>query len=849
MPAMAVAQTTPTLTSATPVALHFNIPAGALAPALNRFAETTGIQLVYPSALVQGLSTPGLNGDFTPLEALQRLAAGAGLKARMLGSASATLEPPSVGGARTLGAVQVEGVQAQGFVPANGFGAGAGANGSSDPTATEGTGSFTTNGATVASKTPQALKDTPQSVTVITQERIQQQVMTDLTSALAYTPGVTLNDLGAFGSGYVSRGFAMTAFQIDGGAPLAFAYNGDTTSPNLTEYDNIQVLRGSDALFGGAGEPGGVVSLARKRPLDHEQFVGDVDAGSWNNYKIQADVTGPIGFDGHLRARLAISYQDRDFFYDLAHQNKAFVYGVVEGDIGPNTLVRAGFSYEHQDNTGYALYGLPRYSDGGDLHLPRSTNISAPWDSFPSNTPEFFAAMEHRFNSDWGLKLNFMRRSQKSLQEYAQTIGSVDRNIAANSTYFVESFQHNKYKTVQYAVDATVNGAFKMFDLDQTLTAGVDYSLNDGSLVSNATSFRTFEPIPIDIFTFDPDSLNPKPVNLPLSQTVPVGRQEQWGGYATLNLQPIKDLHLIGGIRVSSYWNSGVTNIYNGGSPPRLLISFPSKNGDSVVLTPYAAATYGLTPEISLYASYADIFQAQGDHLDPSGRPLTAITGVTYEAGVKGAFDGGKLNASLSIYYTDESNQAVRYAGACLVGFSCYTNGGVVISQGVDLELSGEILPGWQVQAGYTYNENRENLAFNTANGNGFNSVFQTQQPKHQVKIWTSYNPSGRFDRWTVGGGLRLESSRSTVGSLCSVQLDPLTGACPSDIEVPFAFTQGLYAVVDLRVGYKINDHWQAALNLTNIGDTRYYTTVGDPNGFNFYGEPRAFMFSMRATY
>lgn len=848
-PTLAAAQTAQTPAAVAEPTIAFNAPAGPLDKALRRFADQTGFQMVYDTTIVQGLKTVGVSGRMTPQEALARLLAGTALTFHMPEPHTVIIEavPASIAGARTLGPVQVEGVQTQGFAALNGFGAGAGSNGSSDPTATEGTHSLTTNGAEVASKTPQSLKDTPQSVTVITAERIQEQNLTDLASALEYTPGITVaSPNGGIQPQFYSRGFTISAFQIDGGAPLDLGVNSNYSStPNLGEFDNIQVLRGSDALFGGQSEPGGVVSLSRKRPLDHYQFLGEVDVGSWNNYEVQLDATGPIAFDGHLRGRLVVSDQDRDYFYETAHQNKSFVYGVLEADLGPNTILRAGGSYEHQDNQGFDGNGLPRYANGADLGLSRSTNLAAPWSYFDLVTPEVFASLEHRFDSDWGLKINFTRLAQNNA--YAEN--TISNTIATGNTTTHARVQSGVAEATntetKYAADATLNGALEVFGLTQKLTVGADYSSSVGSGINyaNHTKITTN-----DLFNFDPDSLNPEPARPKLASTTPTKNQEQWGGYVTLDMQPIKNLHLIGGVRDTSYESQFEQDTNLG----FLTIKVKTSALNAGNLTPYGAIRYDLIPEVSLYASYADIFTVQANELSPSGSPLPPTAGVTYETGIKGAFRGGKLNASLSYYYTDQSNQETPDpdTASCVNPNNCYLINGAVISEGVDFEVSGEILPNWQVQAGYTYNVNHYNQA-EISSGNvqsGF-TVFQSQQPSQQFKLWTTYTPVGRFDRWTLGGGLRLESARSEDGFMCNVALTPVTGACPSGVTVPFAFTQGLYTVVDLRAGYKINSHLQASLDITNIGDTRYYSTINTPTGDNFYGEPRAFMFSLRARY
>jgi outer membrane receptor for ferric coprogen and ferric-rhodotorulic acid len=826
-------------TASSPATINFSIAAQPLASALVKFADATGFQLAYSTDLVKGLTTAGVNGVVPPREALVRLLAGTGLTARFGPGQTVIIERP-IAGARTLGAVEIEGAQTDAFAALDGFGRGSGSNGSTDPTATEGTGSLTTNGASVASKTPQALKDTPQTVTVITSERIQQQNLTDLTSALVYTPGVTVVDSSGLNSTYLSRGFTVTTFQVDGGGPLTFSTYGST--PNLTEFDNIQVLRGSDGLFGGQGDPGGVVNLDRKRPLDHEQALGEVDAGSWDNYKVMGDITGPVAFDGHLRARLAVSDQDRDYFYDTAHQNDAFAYGVVEGDIGSNTVARAGFSYEKQTNTGYNSSGLPRYSDGGDLDLPRSTSFAAPWNGSSTTSPEFFAALDHRFNSDWGLKIDFTRKANDTDLTNSGVTGYVNRTGA--SSYAADELQFIHENQVQYSASATVNGAFQMLGLKQSLAFGADYSDSHNDASENQSNPVY---VPINVFDFNPDSLNPEPAPGAFPETINTPSDtRQVGGYATLNLQPIQNFHLIGGVRVSSFRSDTELSIDIGGFP---VIDEAVQSHADGVKTPYAAATYGLTHDITIYASYADIYAVQSGLLNPSGTPIPATaTGSTYETGIKGSFGGGKLNASLSYFYTDKSNYAEQYQGICAIGFSCFVAGDL-LSRGIDLEVTGEILPGWQVQAGYTYDDNRFSDSLLNAPGvsNGINSSFQTQQPVHQAKLWTSYTPIGRFNRWTVGGGLRLESSRSNGGTVCSVQQNAL--GCPSNVFVPYAFTQGLYTVIDLRTAYRFSDHWSAALNVTNVGDTRYYATAGTSQTENFYGEPRAVMFSLRAKY
>ena len=817
-------------------AFHFNVGAGPLLQALSRYSEITGVQLIYSTGAAKGLSSPGLQGDYTAQAALARLTIGTGLVPRMISASSATLEAPfTVQGAHTLDAVNVQGQQSPTLVPPDGFGLGAGANGSSDATATEGTGSFTTNGTAVASKTAQSLKETAQSVSVLTQARIEQQNLTSVTDAANNLAGVTVEQTNGVYSSYISRGFIIGTYQIDGGAPQAFSLGGAQQSDqNLAEFDNVQIVRGSDGLFGGAGQPGGVISLQRKRPLDHDQLAVDLDIGSWNNYRGVVDVTGPLVSSGALRGRLVVEGQDRDYFYDVSNTKKAMIYGVLEGDLGENTLVRAGSSYEWQYNNGFNAVGLPRYSDGGDLDLSRSTCLCAPWGYLNAKSLEAFGTIEHRFNDAWKYKLDVTGTQRDAVALYPDLQGEINRGAAIGSGEVAdEVISLPNLQDKQIAVDTNLNGSFKVFGLKQAVLFGADFTRST-SHIENGYSFIDV-PIP-SLYSFDPTVLGSRPA-APANAYVDDITNYQYGIYSKIDLQLTKSLHLTGGVAVNNYTYTYVSDVFQNSN-------FASR----WVPIPYGSIRYDLTKWLSIYGSYADIYQSQSSDLDPSGKPLTPVTGVTYEGGIKVALRNGKVNASLSYYHTEESSQAILAEGvlaSCVNPLNCYLSTGAYTSKGVDAEISGEVLPRWQLQVSYTFNQNSYGPAYAIYQDSG---SFSPQQPRHQIKIWTAYTLPGKLKKLTVGGGYRMESARSTTGSVCSVAVDPVSGACSGE-DVPFSFTQKLYSVVDLRLAYQINKHWQAALNLTNLADTRYYSTAGYTNNGNFYGEPRAVMFSIHVIY
>jgi outer membrane receptor for ferric coprogen and ferric-rhodotorulic acid len=175
---------------------------------------------------------------------------------------------------------------------------------------------------------------------------------------------------------------------------------------------------------------------------------------------------------------------------------------------------------------------------------------------------------------------------------------------------------------------------------------------------------------------------------------------------------------------------------------------------------------------------------------------------------------------------------------------------GTTISQGIELSVDGEILPGWNLAFSYTYDDNYNTGSQAISLGG---TTFTSQQPLHQGKIWTTYRLPGSIQDWTVGGGFRLESRRYTQGTACTLAYDP-SGACTDPVTgnydaAPFNFTQSLYTVLDLQLGYHIDRHWSATAAVTNVADTRYYETAGTPTGGNFYGPPRAFMLAVHGKF
>ncbi|WP_437884566.1 TonB-dependent siderophore receptor [Pseudomonas sp. LRF_L74] len=794
--------------------LTYDIPAGPLANQLNQFAAQAGIYLASDGSLTAGKSAPALRGSYGVEQALQRLLEASGLEAVRLDGNHFELRPAaSQSGALQLSTTTVTG---------QGMGE-----------STENSGSYTTDLTSVGSKTPTSIRQTPQAVSVVTDQVIQDRRMTDLADALKVTPGITVQNNNYRLSDFYSRGFKIENIQIDGAAPMALGTTAGSfysnKNYNMVEFDHVEVLRGSSSLFGGTGDPGGMINLVRKRPLDVYQMKIDLSAGSWDNYRSQFDVTGPMGFDGKLRGRLIAAYTNRQYFMDDRGTEQPTLYAVIEADILPSTRLTFGGRSEEYHETGSGT-GLPRYSTGADLGLPRHTSLTESWAYSDGHSQEVFAKLDHEFNDDWKANVSYTQTYDSGFVKSAFNFGSVDSSTGTGPAW---SGNTNRWLSEQYLLDANVAGKFRFMGQEHELLFGADRQKITSRWRGTNQSLNTGGPIDV----FDPDSTqwNEPPTRKDFFRDYDPNTQEQYGLYSTLRLHPLDQLHVIVGARAHRYK-------YH--STYRLLandvwgLQSEINTREATKIVPYGGVVYDLTSEWSAYASYSEIYKPQQNQLAGPlpGSSLEPMTGKTYETGLKGELFDGAVNATIALYYTKREHQAVQdpnypltnilYGGNC-----CYVDNGEVVSKGLDLELTGEILPGWMVLSGYTYNNNR----------NRYNSaVLSSITPKHLFKFWSTYQLTGELHDFKVGGGVNIQSSNYVSGTAT-----PLNGGA----SVPFDYTQAGYAIWNALAEYRIDDHWTLTYNLNNMFDKKYYSTVGSSASGNWYGEPRNHMLTLRGTF
>ncbi|GAA5233417.1 TonB-dependent receptor [Verticiella sediminum] len=695
-------------------ARSYEIPAGDLTGALNRFGRNSGIMLSFSTSLTEGLHTDGLRGTHTVASALGSLLSGTGLHAVMRESGGYVLERAhGPQGTPTLAPVTVTAVI--------------------DP-GTEGSGSYATDAASLMNGV-WSLKDIPQSVSVVTRQQIEDQGLVSSADALNQVTGVTATGYDRTESVTI-RGYSVNA-QTDG-VPVTGLIT--TISGDLALYDRVEVLRGPSGLLTGSGEPGGTVNYVRKRPLGTRTLSGAVSAGSNDTYRGELDVSTPLNGDGSLRARGVLVRQDQHKFYDVAESRDEIAYGVIEYDLSPRTTVGLSGAYSRfHTNT---FWGLPLMSDGS---LPGRTAFMGPDMDSVYTIKEAAADIQHHFDSGWIVKATYGYRELIGNYAGAGTTGAVDTATGLatmSATYYDRGVRWN-------SLDLNVNGPITLLGRKHHLTLGYNQTKQDNLLGSVSTSLPGW-----DVF-------NDHNYSGVLNTNIASHRQtitEQSGVYTSARFSLADTVQFILGGRWSDYQSKSRTIA---AATSDWVASTAQASWE---FTPYGGLIWDVRKNLTLYASYADTFvpQTQEDYL---GNILEPRVGWQAEAGAKARFLDDRLNLNVAVFRIRDTNRAMVDPDHVGCGTSataaCYMAAGEVQSDGLDIELVGALSRQWDVSAGYTYTRARYESDTTASNvGERFNASLL---PEHLFKLWTHYRFSptdlnGALQGWSIGAGVQAQS-------------------------------------------------------------------------------------------
>ena len=678
---------------------------------------------------------------------------------------------------------------------------------------TEDTHSYTTGSTSSATGLPLSIRETPQSVTVITRQQMDDRGVQSISDALRNTPGVSTQKYDSDRTEFAARGFAITNFQYDGvNQPYDGVYGENpNNSDDSASLDRIEVIKGATGLMTGSGDPSATVNLIRKKPTKEFKASISGTVGSWDSYRTAGDVSGSLTDSGNVRGRFVGVYQDKDSYIDHYSQKKDLYYGILEADLTDDTLLTFGIDKSSATPRGSSWTGNATYfADGGRTDFSRSFNPAADWSRRDFDEISYFASLEQALANDWKFKASLSEKTTDHDTQLASAgYGNPDRATGEGMSLFWGRFEGHR---VQDTADVNVSGPFTLGGREHELVAGVmtSHSRQTGSTYD----ISAFESVPGSIY--DWEGRLPKqefPVNGKYERT-----QSQNGVYLATRLRPTDDLSVILGSRLSTFkYNEDYR--YIAASP---LDDTHASYKEHGIVTPYAGVVYDLNDVYSVYASYTSIYQPQ-TYKDASGMTLAPVEGDSYETGLKAAYFDGRLNASLALFRIEQDGVAEQ------TGTNAITNEGIfkavdgTTTKGVELELAGELTEGWNLTAGYTYARTRDKDEQRI-----FGYPLSTSKPEHVVRTFTTYRLPGALDNVTVGGGISWQSA--FYGKIYSAPAGDYT-----------SIKQGGYTLVDLMTRYQYNEHLSFTANANNVFDKKYLSGLGNYDT-TFYGEPRNLM-------
>jgi len=668
----------------------------------------------------------------------------------------------------------------------------------------EASSTYTTKGANSSTKLDLSLKNTPQSVSVITQKQIEDQNLQDMNDVLLQTPGVTLTQMGQKTSGfsqYYSRGMTITNVQRDG-VPTSMKsfgteYTMGTESSDI--YEKVEITRGSTGLTNGSGNPSASINYVRKKPTKEFQGNTKVSYGSWDTYKGMLDISGGLNSNDSIRGRLVASYGEGGNQQDRYEQKNSLIYGALDFDLSDNTLFTTSFSHQKVKANDVAVHHFISVDKQGNKQniFGRKDNPAADWTYTDLEKTNLTLGLEHYFNDDWKAIANYSYSKTK-----LDRLVGLSRTVVNTTTGNIEGMAlAAKNSPDVHSIDLYTSGNIKAFNREHKLSFGVNgYSLksDDPSLVVKFASTNNAT------ITVPYNGWNGKVEKPTVTKN---GRtkvdEKEIGAFAALNLELADSLHLIVGARVTNFErvnNKGKVNEQT-----------QKHNGEFI---PYAGLIYDINENFTTYASYTSIFNPTSTQKDTSGNYLDPEEGNTVEFGLKSEFFNGRLNTSIAYFITKQDNLAVKTNPLELTpdGDDAYmTTDGAEI-KGWDLTIGGEILPNWNIQGGYTYTDAKDR------DGKRLNSGFV---PKQTFKLFTSY----KYDKFTIGGGVNWQSEINVINKYNANK----------------TIQQKAYAVVNAMAKYEVKKGFDVILNVNNLFDEIYQYYPGEGG----YGDERNYTLSL----
>lgn len=699
---------------------------------------------------------------------------------------------------------------------------------------------YHTEATRTATKTDTPLAETPVAVQVVPRAVIDDQKAVTIKDALENVSGVRPQPSLGGSAGYVIRGFRTGNIYRNGLLTTSGSSLGDFDAANL---ESIEVAKGPAQLYGRT-EPGGIINLTTKRGLDAPYAMIEQSAGSYNFYRTQWDAGGPFSQDGRWQYRFSGAYQDNESFRDFVTADRLLLSPSVTWRPAPATDITLDFEY--QKKHALADFGIPVIGTR-PAPIPISRNLGDP------NTPGGYqetrmigTRINHALNGNWAIHQRFLYTDTDGVNTFVNPAPAFDAATALDQATGIMQrniFQQQSHQEV-YSANLDLTGKLVFGATTHDLLVGVDYYRSHNLYGSDGQWVAPDPALAIDIYNPGPSYGIPGSTFDAALQTSSTATPRsdiynQWYGLYLQNQITIDRLHLMLGGRYDwAETGRGRASREEGfaAATHALFHSTPSLIRKDTGFSPRVGLLYELPYHLNAYATWSNSFGANNAPA-ASGKTFDPQTGEQYEVGVKGEFLDQRLTATLAVYQLTKDNVLVADLSTDDPDDRIANK---QRSQGVELDVSGQITRQLSLIASYAYTDTKvleDHAAGSPTKGNEFANV-----PGNSGSLFAKYAFSGQeftgARGLAVGGGVYLADGRFV--DLANSALMPG------------------YARVDAFVSYgsvKIaGATLSAQLNVRNLLDKTYYEST-DPDSnvaprLGVYpGAPRTVLGTLRVEF
>ncbi|MGG7669102.1 TonB-dependent siderophore receptor [Yersinia sp. J1] len=646
---------------------------------------------------------------------------------------------------------------------------------------------------TTGTRTSTNLLNVPQAVNVVAPQVLRDQAVRNIDEALYNVSGITQsNTLGGTQDALMKRGFGdnRDGSILRDGVRSAQARNFTPTT------ERVEVLKGPASMLYGMGEPGGVINVITKKPQLAQRTHVEGWGSSFNGGGGQLDVTGPLGQSG-FAYRMIVDHDETDYWRNFG-RNRQTVIAPSLMWYGETTTVR--LAYEHMEYlTPFDRGTIIDSRTGKPVDTTRKRRFDEPFNATRGDQDNITLQIDQVLNDSWKGSLTYAYNRNRYSDNQARAL-SLNENTGvltrqADATASAVSRAQ--------AVQATLNGDLIWGSVSHQVLVGFDYEDNRtyrGDMIRGKknSDFNIYDPI---------YGLMQPSTQVSAKDSDQRENLKSYGWFAQDSIELGDKWILLAGLRYDSF------DVFAGKGRPFII---NTQSSDSKLI-PRTGVVYKLTPEVSLYGSYSESFKPNSSIATQIGE-LPPEQGQSWEVGSKVEMANG-VTGTLALFDIAKRNVMVNE----LIGTETVTRtAGRVRSQGVELDVAGQLTDSVSAVATYAYTDAR--VTEDPKNkGNQMANVARNSASLFLTKEMGSTGLYGGDDL-RVGAGVRYVGKRAG---------DAANSFTLDDYTVADAFIAYTLPIQDYRV------KWQ--LNVKNLFDTTYYPSSGNRYRVAI-GEPRQFV-------